>query len=107
MENNFETIDSIIKAKEEVEKGNLEHLYLISPMFGGAQDESNILYVPIGINKIKDSYDNIIANLLREEKVETYNCYPEYKGESFVPSKIVIVSGKNGIDIFKETINIW
>ena len=103
----FEDIDSITKAKEELKKGNLEILYLVSPMFGGAEDESNILYVPIGINKIKESYDNTIAKLLRQGKVETYSCTPEYKGESFIPSKITIISGKDENVIFKETINIW
>ena len=104
---NFEEIDSIAKAKEEYKKGHLEILYLISPMFGVAEDESNILYVPIGINKIKEEYDNIIADLLEQNKVQSYRCDPEYKGSSFIPCKITITSGKDGQDVFKETINIW
>lgn len=103
----FEKIDSLVRAKEEYKKGNLEVLYLMSPMFGGAEDESNILYVPIGVNKIKESYDNTIADLLEQNKVETYNCKPEYKGKSFIPSKIIITSGKDGNVVFEETINIW
>lgn len=103
----FEEIDSIIKAKEEFKNGNLEILYLMSPMFGGAKDENNILYVPVGINKIKENYDNIIADLFKQGKVISYNCKPEYKGESFVPSKLTITSGKNDIVVFEETINIW
>ena len=31
----FAEIDSVDKAKEEVRKGNLEIMYLMSPMFGG------------------------------------------------------------------------
>lgn len=104
---NFEEVDSIIKAKEECKNGNLEILYLMSPMFGGAEDDSNILYVPIGIAKIKDGYDNIIADLLEQGKVQSYKCEPEYKGKSCVPSKITITSGKDGEDVFKEIINIW
>ena len=104
---NFAEIDSIEKAKEEYKKGHLEILYLMSPMFGGSEDESNILYVPIGINKIKEGYDNIIADLLEQNKVQFYRCDPEYKGNSFIPSKITITSGKDGQDVFKETINIW
>lgn len=103
----FEKIDSIIKAKEEYKKGNLEILYLMSPMFGGVEDDSNILYVPNGINKIKEGYDNIIADLLEQNKVQSYKCEPEYKGNSFIPCKITITSGKDGQDVFKETINIW
>ncbi len=103
----FEEINSRDKAREEYKKGNLEILYLLSPMFGGSTNEDNILYVPIGINKLKESYDNIIADLLEQGKVKSYNCQPEYKGESSIPSKITITSGKNGNIVFKETIHIW
>ena len=106
-EASFNDIDSNEKAIIECSKGNLEKLYLVSPIFGGAEDASNTLYVPIGVNKIKEQYDNIIADLLKQGKVESYNCFPEYKGNSFVPSKITIRAGKNGKDIFVETINIW
>ncbi len=104
---NFEEINSLAKAREEFNNGNLEILYLLSPMFGGSKNEGNILYVPIGINKLKESYDNIVADLLKQGKVKSYNCTPEYKGESFVPSKLTITSGKDGNIVFKETINIW
>lgn len=103
----FEEIDSAAKAKEECKRGNLEILYLMSPMFGGTEDESNILYVPVGINKIKEGYDNTIAYLLEQGKVKSYNCTPEYRGKSFVPCKITITSGKDGNVVFRETINVW
>lgn len=103
----FEEIDSIEKARKEFEKGNLEKLYILSPIFGGSDEEYNILYVPIGVNRIKEGYDNIVADLLEQEKVKSYNCKPEYKGKSCIPCKITIKSGKDGIDIFSETIEIW
>lgn len=104
---NFEEIDSMEKARKEYKKGNLEKLYLISPMFGGTENESNILFVPIEIGKLKESYDNIVADLLAQGKVKSYNCKPEYKGKSCVPCKITIRSGKDGVDVFSETIEIW
>lgn len=103
----FEEIDSITKAKEECKKDNLEILYLMSPVFGGVKDDSNILYVPVGINRIKEGYDSVIMDLLQQDKVKSYKCEPEYKGNSCIPSKITIISGKDGKDVFKETINIW
>ena len=103
----FDEINSIEKAISEYKNGNLEKLFLVAPMFGGVTDASNTLYVPIGINKIKEQYDNIIANLLKQGKVESYRCIPEYKGDSFIPSKITIISGKDGKEIFKESIHIW
>lgn len=104
---NFEEITSRTRAYEEFRKGNLEILYLLSPMFGGSTNEDNILYVPIGINKLKESCDNIIFDLLEQGKVKSYHCQPEYKGESSIPSKITITSGKDGNIVFKETIHIW
>lgn len=103
----FESIDSQEKARMELYKGNLEKMYLISPRFGGAEDISNMLYVPLGVNKIKESYDDIIEDLLRQDKVKSYRCIPEYKGKSVIPSKITMVAGKDGVEIFKETIEIW
>lgn len=103
----FEEIDSIEKAKDEYHKGNLEKLYLISPIFGGADDESNILYVPIGIVEFKESFDNIVAELLENGQVKSYNCKPEYKGNSCIPCKLTISSGKDGVEVFSQTIEIW
>ena len=45
---NFAEINSMEKAREEYKKGNLEKLYILSPIFGGSEEEYNILYVPIG-----------------------------------------------------------
>lgn len=103
----FEKINSRDKAHEEFLKGNLEVLFLIPPMFGGSIDDDNILYVPIGVNKLKESCDNIVAELLDEGKVKSYGCHPEYEGESFIPSKLTITSGKDGNILFEETINVW
>lgn len=104
---NFEEIDSQEKARLESYRGNLERMYLIDPRFGGAEDISNMLYVPVGVNKIKESYDNIIEDLLRQDKVKSYKCVPEYKGKSVIPTKITMIAGKDGVEVFKETIEIW
>lgn len=103
----FESIDSIEKARIECKKKNLERMYVVSPMFGGAEDDSNVLFVPAGVNRIKEGYDDIIADLVEEGKVKSFDCKPEYKGKSVVPCKITIRSGKDGVDVFSQTINIW
>ncbi len=103
----FEEIDSVDKAKEECKKGNLERMHMMSPIFGGSEEDFNILYVPIGINRIKEGYDNILADLVAQGKTATFKCTPEYKGKSVVPSRITITSGKDGKEIFKQTIEVW
>ncbi|PWJ69419.1 hypothetical protein B0O40_1787 [Ruminococcaceae bacterium R-25] len=104
---NFEEIDSIGKAQEECKKGNLERMYIMSPIFGGTADPHNILYVPVGINKIKEGMDNTLADLVEQGKTSSFNCKPEYKGKSVIPSRITITSGKDGVEVFKQTIEIW
>ena len=103
----FADIDSMDKAKEEVRKGNLEIMYLMSPMFGGAEDESNIIYVPVGVNRVKESYDNVLADLVEQGKAKSFNCTPEYRGNSVVPCKITLTSGMDGKDVLNQTINVW
>lgn len=103
----FGEIDSIEKAKKECEKGNLEQMHIISPIFGGSDDEENILYVPVGINRIKEGYDDIIADLVEREKAKSFDCIPEYRGNSFIPSSITIISSKDGVEVFKQTIKVW
>ena len=40
----YEEIDSIEKARIEVERGGLERIYIISPsLFGGSEGEDNVL----------------------------------------------------------------
>jgi hypothetical protein len=103
----FEEIDSVEKAKEECRKGNLERMHIMSPIFGGSDEDFNILYVPVGVNRIKEGYDDILADLVEQGKAKSFNCKPEYKGKSVVPSKITIVSGKDGVEVFKQTIDVW
>ena len=103
----FEEIDSVAKAQEGCRKGNLERMYIMSPVFGGTDDPHNILYVPVGINRIKEGYDDILVDLVKQGKAKSFNCKPEYKGRSVVPSKITIVSGKDGVEVFNQTIEVW
>ena len=44
---------------------------------------------------------------VQQGKAKSFNCKPEYKGKSVVPSKITITSGKDGVDVFKQTIEVW
>ena len=102
----FSDINSAEKAKERVQKGELEKLFLLPPEFGGTDDPRNIVYVPLGFVAIKASTDlNIIKPLVAEEKVTKYECVPEYHGKCFVPIAIKITAS-DPIS-FTADINIW
>ena len=60
----------------------------------GTDDPRNILYVPVGINKIKEGYDDIPVSLVEQGKAKSFKCKPEYKGKSVVPSRITITKGE-------------
>lgn len=103
----FSYIDSNEKAMRLADQGFLAPLYLMPLQFNGEESARNRIYVPSVVVELRDRYDDMVEDLLAEEKVDGYRCYPEYKGDSFVPSKLKIEVTKGGEIIFSETIQIW
>ena len=104
----YEEIDSIEKARIEAARGGLERIYIISPsLFGGSEGEDNVLYVPVGISATKDQIDLDIVKQIQEGHKCSFNCQPEYKGRSVVPSKIVISYTCAGSMSIKKTLYCW
>ena len=102
----FSHLDSQAKVEAACRNGDLEPLYLLPLEFGGADDENNILYVPIGLADIKAGIDqNVIGPLVDEGKVTQYRAEPEYQGDSFVPIALKITAWEPGN--FTTTIKIW
>jgi len=101
----YSNIDSKQKALDLFEKGELSKMYLMPLEFGGQDDPRNVLYVPEFAQTIKQRFDKMIGELLMGGKNLTYSAQPEYKGKSFIPSKLVVVA--DGDAQFTEIINIW
>ena len=55
----------------------------------------------------QDGYDDILADCVEQGKVQSFDCTPEYKGKSVILCKIMIISGKDGVEVFKQSINVW
>ena len=53
------------------------------------------------------SLPNPVQQLLRQGKVNGYACTPEYKGDSFVPSRITVEAKMDGRPVFTESVSIW
>ncbi len=101
----FSEIDSNEKVIELFEKGELSKIYLMPLEFGGEESARNTLYVPEFVQVFKKQFDKIVEDLLVDGKKLSYEAEPEYKGRSFVPSKLKLtVSGDSELT---ETINIW
>ena len=102
----FSEIDSKEKAIELYKKGQLEKLFLLPLEYGGADNELNVLYVPIGIGSMKQNIDfNVISGLIQDGTVSQYVASPNYIGKSFIPSEIVIRAYNPGE--FTTSIKVW
>ena len=101
----FSNIDSNEKAIDLYKKGKLSKVHLMPLEFGGEDSAVNILYAPESVKILKQRFDKIIEELLIDGKKLGYSAKPEYKGKSFIPSKLKI--SVTGDSEFIETINIW
>jgi len=104
----YSHVDSAEKAKALVQAGQLEPLYLFPLEFGGQPIPQNTLYVPLGFAAIKQRLDGTIQKMVADGNISKYEARPEYKGNSFIPSKIKIMAShheKQGA--FNPTIEIW
>ena len=100
----FSEIDNIEKAINLYEKGSLTKMYLLPLEFGGEDNPVNILYVPKVVQELKERFDKMIEEMLIEGKSLSYSSEPEYKGNSFIPSKINV--GVTGDSNISKTITI-
>lgn len=104
----FADVDSREKAEALVGQGLLEKIHLFPLEFGGEEVLANVAYVPIGVGQAKAMADGTVMTLIEEGQVTQYEVAPEYKGNSFVPARIVIKTWKPDADgAFHPTIEIW
>ncbi len=104
----FSEVTSFSDAREMVSRGELEVLYLVSQRFGGSGDPENCVFVPPGTAEIKEQYDDVIEELLKEGRIRNCSCVPQYKGRSVIPSRLTITAfTPEGKPEFTETISIW
>jgi hypothetical protein len=104
----FSDVDSLVKAEALASAGRLEKLYLFPLALGGKDIPQNIVYVPIVIANTKRKIDEKIRGLFKEGSVTQYKTDLEYKGKSFVPSKIKIRAWhpERGAE-FSSTVEVW
>ncbi|MEM7432586.1 MAG: hypothetical protein AAF351_11720 [Pseudomonadota bacterium] len=104
----FSHVDSLEKAEALVESGELYKILLFPAEFGGEEIPPNTVFVPAEIPEIKDRITQTLIRFVEDGLIDNLTVNPEYKGDSFVPSRIVMEtshSGKPGE--FNPTIEIW
>jgi hypothetical protein len=104
----YSEIDSAEKAQALYRAGKLEPLYLFPLELGGQPIPQNTLLVPIGVVAVKKMLDGTIQKMVDDGNISKYEARPEYKGNSFIPSKIkIIASHPEKPGAFNPTIDIW
>ncbi|HBP42058.1 MAG: hypothetical protein ACTJG4_04195 [Vreelandella alkaliphila] len=105
---NFTDVDSKEKAIRLVEEGRLVPILLFPAELGGPEASQNTVYVPPETRDIQTQIIGTLIRFVEEGLIDNLNAEPEYKGNSFVPSRIHMRtshSGKPGQ--FNPTIEIW
>ena len=104
----YSHVDSKEKAMALVEKGELFKLLLFPAEFGGEDIPQNVVFVPAGIPEIKDRITGTLIRFVQDGLIDNLKVEPEYKGKSFVPSKINMHTSHSGkASPFNPSIEIW
>jgi len=102
---NYSHIDSNEKAQQACANKELVKLHLMPLDWGGEDVVLNIIYVPEFVVEQKSEIDGMIEGFLTAGLSITYSCRPQYKGNSFIPSSLVISYSGDKEDT--QTIEIW
>jgi len=71
-------------------EGKLERILLFPSRLGGKDIPLNVVYVPKGISAMKDKITETLVQMFKDGKINKLAVDPEYKGASFIPSRIKI-----------------
>lgn len=104
----FRDVDSRQKLMALVEQGKLERVFLFPLEVGGEDVEVNVVYLPIGFREMKKKIDDTLLRMAQDGLISDLKVLPEYKGKSFVPSRIVIkASHPDKPGRLDTTIEVW
>lgn len=104
----YSAVDSKEKAQALAREGKLQKIYLFPLELGGQDVEANAVYVPPEIAEMKRKLDGTVARMAQEGSVSKLTVEPEYKGRSFVPSKIKMhASHSSKPGVFEPTLQVW
>lgn len=104
----YSAVDSKEKVQALAREGELRKIYLFPLELGGQDVEANAVYVPPNIAEMKRKLDGTVARMAHEGSVSKLTVEPEYKGRSFVPSKIKMrASHSSKPGVFEPTLDVW
>jgi hypothetical protein len=102
----FSALSSREKVEDAARQGDLVPMLLMPEEFGGPTNGVNVVFVPAWAAEQKHRIDmGTILPLGEQGKISKYSAQPTYKGDSFVPSSVVVRAYEPGD--FTATIEIW
>jgi hypothetical protein len=104
----YSNVTTLEAARALAAEGKLVKVLLFPAEFGGRDDAANTVYVPPGIDALKDQMTATLIRFYEQELIDDLSVKPEYKGKSVVPSKIVMTATHSTKDgKFNPTIDVW
>lgn len=87
-EPDYAQVTSLDQAQALAAQGQLTKLLLFPAEFGGEDEAMNVVYVPPRAIKQRMAHVHTLRAWVQEGAINNLNVQPEYKGDSFVPSRI-------------------
>ncbi len=104
----FASINSLKSAQAGARQGLLARVFLLPAELGGSDVPENIVYVPVESKNIKDQFTRELLDLYRSGSINKVSVVPSYKGDSFVPSQILVSAWLDEKPLhYERVINIW
>jgi len=103
----FSSITSVTAAEDACRQGHLTKALVFPAELGGQDRPDNVVYIPPLVWEVKN---NSIAGLVSAVRGGMSNVavVPEYRGTSFVPTRITITAAHSGMPPeYKLEIGIW
>ncbi|MDN3611294.1 hypothetical protein QWZ16_16960 [Vibrio ostreicida] len=93
---------------ELVQQGELFEVLLLPTELGGKNEPRNIVFVPEDIPAVHEQNTENVLSLVKDKLINRLEVQPVYKGNSFVPSQVKMMS-KHSVENrrFITVINIW
>nr|WP_206364838.1 hypothetical protein [Sphingomonas populi] len=108
MKPDFSTITSLAAAEALARQGKLVRVLLFPAEFGGEDVRENAIYITPEAAAARALILGTLHRFVTEGLVDKLDVTPDYKGDSFVPSRIVMhathSTKKGGIN---PTIEVW
>lgn len=92
---NFDSIQSLSDAEQACHKGLLRKVLLLPVELGGTDMPENVVFVPDHAAAIKDDITLELLVAVQRGMINV-SIVPEYRGNSFVPTRIIISAARDG-----------